>query len=75
MLASCRASPTFCKARKVGSPASKEGQMVDGGVFRMVIRSEAVCCRKSRRVILGKGVSCGKKVAVSTIRSVRVFGK
>ena len=35
----------------------------------------AVCCRKSRRVILGKGVSCGKKVAVSTICSVRVFGK
>ena len=32
---SCRASPFFCKARKVGSPASKEGQMVDGGVFRI----------------------------------------
>ena len=49
--------------------------MVDGGVFSMVMRSVAVCWRKSGRVILGKGVSCGKKVAVSTIRSVRVFGK
>ena len=48
--ASCSASPIFCKAMKVVSPASIEGQMVDGGVFKMEIRYVTVCYIKSRRV-------------------------
>ena len=49
--------------------------MVDGGVFKMEMRSVAVCCIKSGRVSFGKGVSWGKKVDVSTILSERVVGR
>ena len=60
---------------KVVSPTSKEGQIVDGGVFKRETRYVAVCWRKSRRVNFGKGVSWLKKVAVSTIIYVQVAGK
>ena len=45
----------------VGSPASNDGQIVDGGCFKREIKSVAVCCKKSRSATFGKGASCGKK--------------
>ena len=58
-----------------GSPACKDGHMVEGGVLRRVPMSVAVCCRKSLKVTFGKGMEWGKKVTVSTTRSDLVFGK
>ena len=49
----------FYKAMKIVSPTSKEGQMVDGGFFKIEIRSVAVCYIKSSRVTFGKGISWG----------------
>ena len=59
----------------VGSLASNDGQRVDGGCFKRVIMSVVACQRKSDNLTSGKGIECGKNVAVSTIRSERVLGK
>ena len=40
----------------VGSPASREGQRVDGGCFKRVTRSVAVCFQKTDNLTSGKGM-------------------
>ena len=57
------------------SPASKEGQRVDGGCFKRVTISVAACFKKSDNLTSGNGMEWGKKVAVSTMRSDQAFGK
>ena len=59
-------SVIFCRALRVGSPASKLGDVVEGGTVRMVIISVAACLKKSSKPTFGIGISLGKKVTVST---------
>ena len=63
------------RAFLVSSPAFSDGVVVEGGAVRIVIISVAACRKKSSSCISGKGIAFGKKVTVSTSRSLRVFGK
>ena len=73
--AQCRYVAIFNSAFLVGSPGSKHGMLDEGGAFRVLIMSTAACQRKSSGFTLGMGNALGKKVTVSTSRSVCVEGK
>ena len=62
-------------ALRTGSPASRLGVVVDGGLVNNVIISVAACVRKSTSVIFGNGTDTGKKVTVSQSLTVFVLGK
>ena len=62
-------------AFRTGSPADRLGVVVEGGFVKMSTMSVAAWCRKSRVLMCGKGVACGKKFTVSQSRVERVFGK
>ena len=48
------------KAFLTGSPADREGSVVDGGFVKMVVISVAACFRKSVTVTVGNGTVVGK---------------
>lgn len=63
------------KSFLVESPACKLGVVVDRVTIKIVMMSVVACFRKSVKLISGKGISFGKKVAVSTSHCWWDFGK
>ena len=60
---------------RTGSPAESDGIVVDGGLVKMEVISEAACFKKSVTVTVGNGTVVGKKSTVSQSLSALVRGK
>ena len=58
-------SAIFCRALRVGYPASKLGVVVEGGDVMMVIISVAACLKKSSNPTFGIGISLEKRLLCS----------
>ena len=58
----------------LGSPAFKDGTVVEGGDVRMVTMSEAACLKWSVIVTCGNGKTVGIKVTVSQTLSLLLLG-
>ena len=58
----------------MGSPACKLGVVVEGGSVKIVIMSFTACLKKSSIFTFGKGMAVGKKITMSTYRSILVLG-
>ena len=68
--------PAICSnAFWVGSPASNDTDVVDGGVCRMEIISPAACCKKSFNDTSGTWIVCGIISTLGTSLVCGVFGK
>ena len=73
ILFNCVASVS--NAFRTGSPASKLGEVVDGGCVRRVMISVAACFKKSTSLTCGNGTFVGKNVTVSQALTCFVRGK
>jgi len=58
----------------VSGPAYREGTVVEGGLDRMLIMSDAACAKKSDNLTDGKGMECGKNSTVSELATDFVRG-
>jgi hypothetical protein len=70
----CSAVATCRSAFRVGSPAAREGIIVDGGLVSNDIMSSAAWCKKSLKSTSGIFTEEGKNTTVSVCRSALVLG-